>query len=484
MIKDLTTLKWRKYIYYTSDETIFDIESKKKKFDIDACGTYLIDIENGDEKLKKAGDGTPHDISKTPEIFVDIVPYIEIDFVTDSDRHLKRQFPLQFLIEEGDKLIDGKVVQTHPDVFDGKYVNKFNQEIFRFIKEIVKNKEIFNSKNAEYVLSMLPDWLTLSREDDKYMSEDYIDKYFLRGFHYNQSLATKPGKELYIFNKVTIDSCPINIWNKQLINEALKAIYAERIVNKYYKEVSLSSTSMQNIAESIKNVEYKVNPDSLATFLNIVYDDGVDVRFESLCVSKDVDTYYEYLKFKEEEKQRIRSYFTLVKDEESWNESMQKGGGLYKYYQWSDQANAPYKEDLWNTVANRAANINDARKDPETNELVLDENGNYIYDNCERCWQGAIKAPGAKYPWIVVNITDDTPSYVIFKYTYPDGTVKEVRPWGSRIFGGPKETRREWGCASIATEFEDNSFLLPENGNSQESTFDIERFELVLEPVQ
>ena len=85
----------------------------------------------------------------------------------------------------------------------------------------------------------------------------------------------------------------------------------------------------------------------------------------------------------------------------------------------------------------------------------------------------------------VVNITDETPSYVIFKYTYPDGTIKEVRPWGTKIFGGPEsESRREWGCASVASEFEDNDFLLPENRKDEgQSTFDPERFELVLEAV-
>ncbi len=69
---------------------------------------------------------------------------------------------------------------------------------------------------------------------------------------------------------------------------------------------------------------------------------------------------------------------------------------LRKYYAWSDEANKPYKEDLWNYVENRAANLSDARK--VDGEYVLDENGNYIYDNCDRCWLGAINAPGASYP--------------------------------------------------------------------------------------
>jgi hypothetical protein len=45
MIKNLTNLKWRKNVYYISNDIIFDIESKKKKFDIDCCDTYLVDID-------------------------------------------------------------------------------------------------------------------------------------------------------------------------------------------------------------------------------------------------------------------------------------------------------------------------------------------------------------------------------------------------------------------------------------------------------
>ena len=52
--------------------------------------------------------------------------------------------------------------------------------------------------------------------------------------------------------------------------------------------------------------------------------------------------------------------FDYIHDSASWQQSYQNGG-LKKYYEWSDAVNAPYKEDLWNTVANRAANITDAK---------------------------------------------------------------------------------------------------------------------------
>ena len=171
----------------------------------------------------------------------------------------------------------------------------------------------------------------------------------------------------------------------------------------------------------------------------------------------------------------------MINSLDTYNSNYVEGTGLWKYYQWSDRANKPYKEDLWNESVNRAANINDARKDAETGEFLLDENGNYIYDGCVRCWKGAVNAPGAKFPWIIVNFDKDVNSTVTFKYTYPDGTVKKVNPWGDAIFGSSGKT---WGVASVASEFEDNNFLISENRkDGGQSTFDINRFELILNPV-
>lgn len=492
MIKDLTTLKWKKNIYYISDGTIFDIEPRSKTFDIDCCGEYLIDNSKLNDKDKTAKEGTSLNISYCPEAFIKSVPHIYLEFESEGGEILKRYFPLQYLIVEGDKFIDGKVSQLHPNVFDNKYVNKFNQEVFDYIKTV--GKDNLSSRNIKLVSDSLPSWLFNSSE---FMAEEYIDRYFLKGNHYNKAIASKLVKENTITYQLKATKLGIgeelyviNIWDNILIFKALQALHAQKIVNTYNQTIkdsnskSLVKDSMEAVVNAIKDVSFGNNENLLNTFLNINYEDGIKVYFESLCVPSNIDTVYEYNKHLEEEKARIRSYFTLVKDEESWNASNQEGGGLYKYYIWSDQANAPYKEDLWNTSANRAANINDARKDPDSGELVLDEKGNYIYDNCERCWQGAVKAPGAKYPWIVLNVTDETPSLVTFKYTYPDGTVKEVNPWGNKVFGGPTESRREWGCASVASEFGDNDFIISENRtDGGESTFDVERFELILTPV-
>ena len=136
------------------------------------------------------------------------------------------------------------------------------------------------------------------------MTEKYIDKYFLKGLHYNENLATKNG-DIYLFNSIKLGIgntlYPINIWSEETIERALTAIYAERFINKYSDSTNLSIRSMEDMAESIKDVKTCSHKHSLATLLNIRYDDGEleSIRFESLCADDDIDTYYEYLKSKD-----------------------------------------------------------------------------------------------------------------------------------------------------------------------------------------
>ena len=170
--------------------------------------------------------------------------------------------------------------------------------------------------------------------------------------------------------------------------------------------------------------------------------------------------------------------YDYIHDEASWNSSYEDGG-LKKYYVWSDAVNAPYKEDLIytdpETGATRAANLNDAKKDPETGEYLLDDNGNYIYENCDRSWAGALAAPGAKYPWIVVNFDTDVNSTIKFQY---EGK-SEVTPWGDAVFGFGKKDNgsdRLFGCASVPTELGEE-FLEDAEGNT---SFDLSKFKMIL----
>ena len=317
MLKDLTSLKWRKNIYYVSDEVIFDICTKKKSPDFDDCGTYLIDMEHAPEEVKKAKDGSLLDLSNCVEVFAENVPYIRLVFSTTNNKELVRTFPLQYLIETGDKVIDGKAVQAHPDVFDGEYVNEFNYEVFDFILKITKNRADFDTKNVKFVMDSLPDWLTMGVEE-KYMTESYIDRYFLKGVHYDSKLATKGAEsaDLYQYKGayvgIGLDEevgkyVPVNVWQKETVEKFLNASYAEKTINKYNKCVktefrALTVDTMENMAATLKDVELGFNEKNLKTFLNTEYDahDCENVKFESVCCAEDVDTWYEYLKRKDE----------------------------------------------------------------------------------------------------------------------------------------------------------------------------------------
>lgn len=149
---------------------------------------------------------------------------------------------------------------------------------------------------------------------------------------------------------------------------------------------------------------------------------------------------------------QVSTNFDYIHDEASWNESYENGG-LKLYYE------ANPAEDLWNTVENRPANINDRAADG-------------TYPNCIHCWQGAINAPGAKYPWIVPHFDTDVNSKLIFRYEGKD----DVRPWGDRIFGNGNN-HKAWGCASIPVELGEE-FLLDNEGNT---TFDVTKFQMILE---
>lgn len=168
----------------------------------------------------------------------------------------------------------------------------------------------------------------------------------------------------------------------------------------------------------------------------------------------------------EETPEPVEAEWDFIYDEASWNAAYEKPT-MQAYYEWSDRVNKPYKEDLYNTVEGRAANWNDARED-SNGEKVVDENGNYIYDNCERCWEGAINAPGAKYPWAVVTLPEEFEG--VIKFTYDGG--EPVYPFGEES----KQFQNIFGIVSIPNEFGDE-YLLNADG---ETTFDPSKLEILL----
>lgn len=77
--------------------------------------------------------------------------------------------------------------------------------------------------------------------------------------------------------------------------------------------------------------------------------------------------------------------------------------------------------------------------------------------DCVRDIKGAIYAPGAQYPWIVLGFEDNVNARIQFTYTYTeasaDGVYEEksvsVFPWDDRVFG----KNRRWGAASLPQVF-------------------------------
>jgi len=199
-------------------------------------------------------------------------------------------------------------------------LHKFNYDVYCYIKSLVNDKEIFSIfDNVEYIMNKLPDWLT--REINmQYMTKDYIETEFFKGNHYDKNKATKnsknPNSDTYHFtgaflgignDPVTGSYGNINIWQKENIEKALTALNAERFVNKYNTFIqnkfnAITKDSMEQIANNIKNAELGFNKNSLKTFIHDEYlqHDCIDINFESVSTPDYIDTWYEYLKRKDE----------------------------------------------------------------------------------------------------------------------------------------------------------------------------------------
>lgn len=228
---------------------------------------------------------------------------------------------------------------------------------------------------------------------------------------------------------------------KQHLTELTENVKAKKFINKQYKETG-EMPSVEAVAEA-----KELTPAELAQV-------DVMVQAAELADMAEASSY--------------TPDWDYIVDEASWNASY-ASGALKDYYVWADQVNAPYKEDLWNTVENRPARLSDAKKDPETGEYILDENGNYIYENCERCWKGAFYAPGAQYPWAAVKFQ---PLFATIKFSYEG--KDDVFPWGKAM----RAFKRTFAIASIPGEFEMAEWKSDFDGNT--SDFEKSKFGITL----
>ena len=145
--------------------------------------------------------------------------------------------------------------------------------------------------------------------------------------------------------------------------------------------------------------------------------------------------------------------FNVVDTEAAYDASC-VDGVLAAYYAKCDGGwTKPYKEDLWNTVENRAANGTDWHK--EAGEYVFDADGYYIYDNCVRCWDGAINAPGAKWPWVCFDFSKNP--------LYPGGKVVMTYGGGEEkvVYTNSSDSAKSWLVESIVTITGNTAFKVP-----------------------
>ena len=159
----------------------------------------------------------------------------------------------------------------------------------------------------------------------------------------------------------------------------------------------------------------------------------------------------------------VEAPWEIIDNEDDYEES-RADGTLKLYYDWADglvpgkNGSKPYREDYWNTEERRAAGWADYHNNGEEK----DDDGFYIYPNCERNWYGALDSPVedhdylSGWPWVCVNFSDDDSEQgyqVVFAYDGgPDAGITTVKPWGEALFGNG-EGLKLWGTAQLAGEF-------------------------------
>ena len=141
-------------------------------------------------------------------------------------------------------------------------------------------------------------------------------------------------------------------------------------------------------------------------------------------------------------KETVAATWDYIWDEASWNAAYNKENSpLKEYYETYPD------EDRWNFNENRPCQGRD-KVDGEWP------------DYCQHCWQGAVNAPGAQYPWCVVNLEPFTGN---IRFNYDGGD--DVFPWGENI----RTFRKHFGIASIPVEL-GSEFLLHDGVTTFDNT--------------
>lgn len=262
---------------------------------------------------------------------------------------------------------------------------------------------------------------------------------------------------------------------------------------------SISHTVVAEDAEK-NNWEYDEELDNTEVFEDDEINPNVEVPEDNKEEEKEDDDLPE-VDDDPKEVETLTKKWDYIKDESTWNAAYEKEP-LQKYYEDHPE------EDLWNTTENRAVNFNDrwytgtidgeevscgtswaadgvqkitvdgtdyffeiwgydlTPKDCElfSNVEMTESTGKTFEiatvsfsENCVHCWQGAINAPGASYPWAVIDVPAEFHGTIKCEYKE---TVKY--PWGEEY----KDFNKGYAIFSIPTEFGEE-FKVDENGNAK-----------------
>jgi len=140
----------------------------------------------------------------------------------------------------------------------------------------------------------------------------------------------------------------------------------------------------------------------------------------------------------------------------------------------SDSSEVYYTDMFYSLDVNKHELFTDSACTTSANKFAIFNT--VSFPECVHCWEGVVTAPNAKLPWVGVWFKEDLQVTIIYQYEGKE----DVRPWdSSKIFGLKENGHKEWGFASPATEFGDNTLAIAENGGK--NAFDMNKFHLRLE---
>lgn len=296
---NLTTTRWKKSLYYISEGVIFDIQNIKRTNDMDNCGSFLIDFSIADNVSKNAAVGADVNLINQTELFTGI-PWLDVKF---SEPELNISVPLQYLIEEGDTFSLNKVGQSHPNVYDKDYRNKFNQDFFETIRTYVNRTSLnYGETLVNQIMNILPAWLTCDVGVE--MTRNYVINSFVKGNSWNSEQAINGNDDVITLTGVTLktpmgDASISGSWNKEKIENLALVLVAVRDVNK----LNISSELMEAMLDLIiENNAQTGNGDKLNSLYHIDYDNvGSITNSEILAKVTDANTYWQYAAIPEPE---------------------------------------------------------------------------------------------------------------------------------------------------------------------------------------